>query len=854
MLIFGVILYLVDPCSTENGECHFTDIFQAAYYVVVTVCMVGYGDIVPTRDNLIARALGIAIMSIGPLFLAMPLSIIGHEFDKAWQAHVVHQRTKESGSKIFANHPMGRLQKRGVVSITQYEILIEKYLASDTNERPVAMILVKWDRCEELYQELVHRIVDLRTQARVFDQRWLSPAKEETIEEEDVSNVAWLEFIQEFQATQNRGVACQRRLMTTLGRVMVLNAKVSDLAFSDELITPGEVLRQKVGAWKAARKVFSMNKITRVAASRSNVDVEHNQEHTELELYIKRYGLTDLTVDEVLRSKTSNDLVEKLWLFFTIPILSPFSRAFHMMLKLSLIGSILLVLCETMPAFQHHGESSEMCQTQVERYCHEVVYPETSGRGLDTDPGCFVVDLNEADSQMLSSTPLTFHCSSGGEQVVLNNNETQTSSPCFGYGWNFGSDRKGAISCYSDEEGDTTPPFAKDGGSSSSSSRNNDDPICSQIVCHKIGTHNRWFLADWSHHWIAWEWYFALLFSFEQVAKWISAKDKQKFWHDPIVWVELVSILPFYGLEIDRFIASAPTTVYAIAPGSTDIRTAFQLLKITRIYKLFRWLPQTHVVSDALIHSAKRLVIPYCCLFISSLILSFFIYVSERGVECQYGHPCNVYGTMLDLSLASDAAQSLSLGSSRSPRVNERVLINLALKRSNFEDVYQCFWFIITAISSVGYGDATPISFTGRGFATLAMVFGAFYTAMPLVMVGGQFYAYYVLQKKREVLVPLRQAVRRGILLNQNQSMVWKKIQHAFDEQFFTNLGIVIDPEMVSAFTRLDRLDQRAWIEHLLEEISVFQRHMLSMTVLLNRIRKEAFNAAFEQQDALDSI
>ncbi|RHY62988.1 hypothetical protein DYB34_005267 [Aphanomyces astaci] len=58
-------------------------------------------------------------------------------------------------------------------------------------------------------------------------------------------------------------------------------------------------------------------------------------------------------------------------------------------------------------------------------------------------------------------------------------------------------------------------------------------------------------------------------------------------------------------------------------------------------------------------------------------------------------------------------------------------------------DMLRSSWMSIVTFTSVGYGDMRPRTPVGKIADIMAMVLGSFYTAMPLSLIGGQFYACY---------------------------------------------------------------------------------------------------------------
>ena len=65
----------------ENED--FDNIFKAAWFVIVTLSTVGYGDISPVTP--LGKFLTVPIIVAGLLFMAMPISIVGNNFTVIWE-------------------------------------------------------------------------------------------------------------------------------------------------------------------------------------------------------------------------------------------------------------------------------------------------------------------------------------------------------------------------------------------------------------------------------------------------------------------------------------------------------------------------------------------------------------------------------------------------------------------------------------------------------------------------------------------------------------------------------------------------------------------------------------------------
>jgi len=98
IVVFGSLMdyieegqYTVDSVMPHGGfvrrdqlgyeeESPFISIPLALYYSIVTICTVGYGDMYPTSQG--GRFLACSCMYCGVLIFALPISVLGHNFDR----------------------------------------------------------------------------------------------------------------------------------------------------------------------------------------------------------------------------------------------------------------------------------------------------------------------------------------------------------------------------------------------------------------------------------------------------------------------------------------------------------------------------------------------------------------------------------------------------------------------------------------------------------------------------------------------------------------------------------------------------------------------------------------------------
>lgn len=125
-------------------------------------------------------------------------------------------------------------------------------------------------------------------------------------------------------------------------------------------------------------------------------------------------------------------------------------------------------------------------------------------------------------------------------------------------------------------------------------------------------------------------------------------------------------------------------------------------------------------------------------MFLGCAVSGAIFYELERGKECYVGRECLWWHKNV---LTSVLAEGLPDGT-RVMVQNTKVTIIVDMLRST--------WLALVTFTTVGYGDVTPRTSFGKLFDILGVVFSACYTAMPLSLVGSQFYVCYEAHVKSE--------------------------------------------------------------------------------------------------------
>lgn len=166
------------------------------------------------------------------------------------------------------------------------------------------------------------------------------------------------------------------------------------------------------------------------------------------------------------------------------------------------------------------------------------------------------------------------------------------------------------------------------------------------------------------------EWIFTILFTVEYLIRIIAVKDPKKY------------IFSFFGV-ID-FLAIIPTYISIFLPG-TEYLLAIRVLRILRVFrvlKLVKYLNEAEYISQALIASRRKITVFLFAVIMLAIFAGSLLYVVEGQENGFTSIPTSIY------------------------------------------------WAIVT-LSTVGFGDITPMTTLGKFIAAIIMVLGYGIIAVP---------------------------------------------------------------------------------------------------------------------------
>ncbi|MFC1786302.1 ion transporter [Candidatus Neomarinimicrobiota bacterium] len=159
-----------------------------------------------------------------------------------------------------------------------------------------------------------------------------------------------------------------------------------------------------------------------------------------------------------------------------------------------------------------------------------------------------------------------------------------------------------------------------------------------------------------------------IIFSIEYLLRILVADNKIKYITSFYGLIDIIAILPFY-----------------LTTG-VDLRSIriFRLFRLFRIFKLLRFSTAFDRIKQAFIDVKNELLIFF-------VAMAFVLYVSAVGIY-YFENPA---------------------------------------QPEQFKSVIHCFWWAITTLTTVGYGDMYPITVGGKIFTSLIIIIGIGIVAVP---------------------------------------------------------------------------------------------------------------------------
>lgn len=246
-----------------------------------------------------------------------------------------------------------------------------------------------------------------------------------------------------------------------------------------------------------------------------------------------------------------------------------------------------------------------------------------------------------------------------------------------------------------------------------------------------------------TEYWQHWFWVadvvFVIFFTIEYgIRMWAhdASGSKKNFATKPLNVIDLVALIPFYiELVVWLFFTSA---------HSNEFFKNIQFIRVLRFIRVGRFSSNMIFIGEGLARSVHFFVLLAYMLGVGVLVSSAFLYNLEQG--------------QWDAKKGCYARKGEVFFSGCSP----------------FESVPISAWWAITTMTTVGYGDAYPLTLGGRIAAGFTMVCGLLTVAIPTTVLGVEFALAYKQQliekKERFVRKSLTSRTRDELILYQSMT------------------------------------------------------------------------------------
>jgi len=189
------------------------------------------------------------------------------------------------------------------------------------------------------------------------------------------------------------------------------------------------------------------------------------------------------------------------------------------------------------------------------------------------------------------------------------------------------------------------------------------------------------------------------IFTVDFVIRIITCPNIIKFCKDPLNWVDLIAILPFYiGL------------ILGSSNQFTFVRV-IRAMRVFRILKLGKYTSTTKMLTNAIVSSGGALYMLAFFLLIGLTLFASVIWFAEQS------------GAYFDTSMR----QWIYYGGHPSP----------------FQSIIDTYWLTIVTFTTVGYGDVVPITGWGKLICGMAAVCGVLILGFPITILGANIQDSY---------------------------------------------------------------------------------------------------------------
>lgn len=166
------------------------------------------------------------------------------------------------------------------------------------------------------------------------------------------------------------------------------------------------------------------------------------------------------------------------------------------------------------------------------------------------------------------------------------------------------------------------------------------------------------------------EWIFSILFTIEYILRLICIRKPMRYVLSPLGIIDLIALIPSY------------LSIFFVGAQSLLVFRALRLLRVFRIFKLGHFLTEINFLTQALKGSVRKISIFLLTVLTLTVILGSIMYLVEK-------------------------------------------------RENGFSNIPESVYWAIVTITTVGYGDISPVTPTGKFVASVVMLIGYAIIAVP---------------------------------------------------------------------------------------------------------------------------
>jgi len=735
-------VFMLEPCASP--DCTFKDAYNTGYFLAITLTTVGYGDQIPTHPG--ARMLAIITMMFGAVFLSMPIAVIGNKFELAYnnfekkQAHKNPKLALENAKKDYQK----RLEQRrhritsGMFSMLYNFQCVEKIMekiekgevaggVADAVLREMSIIkegssgkqsdggvpskyaIKSWgDESKEGKEKPEYRKKE-GSRAKVL----IGPASEALSQLSRKHHFVSIDIRQLFR-TNRVDTALPEHIQELMKKITMSEDELSEdkdgkkkkaigdgQDYGDDDDEPSHAITQS-----ASNGMQAFDLVSSMAA-------KHQREAA------------------VKQARQRGSLLDKLWLVLEVHESSRCAYRTYMARWVMLGLSVAVMMLSTWPEFHAYGEDSVYCRRLVVSYCKSIELSTSPNKDkwIAANPGCFPAT---ASSLNVSADKDYRGCMARDTCDFPSVAHNMTCS----HGVMFDGCDNHPDAC----------SMRHDFRNSVYINLMNGVTVCERTPCVDNVNVPSWYggrsSGDYSGVWGIMETGLVFYFVLEYVTRVVVARRPKDFFmkHKANLAFTMLLVLEFVLVITSRKDWKYDAWGFQPFDQTWDTHTMRPLriivpLRFVAFSSDFRGI---RVAMLTLERVAGRMLTPALFFAVFMVLFAGLMYVFEL-LECKAMQIPDGRGNLKWFYMNSNEEDDCMV-----------------------QDMFDAMWIIIVTMTSVGYGGKFPRSSGGKGIAMVSAIFGAFYMAMPLTIIGSTFYTIYIEQEENRTKLQLKMKLRHA--------------------------------------------------------------------------------------------